>query len=449
MKFPDSLRPAVYRAVLGCYLLAAGVGLLPGAAAAAREDFDVRQYAAVGDGQTLDTAAIQRAVDACGAAGGGRVMFPAGTYLTGTIHLRSNVEWHLLPDARILGSTNLSHYDQFAAGTDLPRDNWHRGLLIGEGITNVAFTGPGVLDGNRVFDPHGEERLRGPHLLLLGHCANVTLREVTLQDAANYAFLYLHTDNVSVDYVTFLGGWDGLHFRASAEHWNRGLRITHCQFFTGDDCIAGHYQQDALIEDCTINSSCNGIRVIGPVQNFVVAQSDFSGPGRREHRTSHRTNMLAAICLQPGAWTPTPGRMDEVYLHDLTLKDVTTPFHIALRAGNSAGTIRIQNVTATGAYRAPITVESWGEPTFDAVSLQHVQVEFTGGGTAADAGLEVRPPGVDARKLPAWGLYLRGVKRLTLDHVTLTTRTPDARPAMKAEGGGELVETAVVFQAAK
>lgn len=415
-------------------------------------DFRVREYGAQGDGRALDTPAIQRAIDACAAGGGGLVRFPVGVYLTGTLHLRSGVELRLDRDARILGAPDPALYDQFAAaagGAALPRNDWHRGLILGQGVTNIALTGEGVIDGNDVFDPKGEERMRGPHLILLGGCSRVTLRGLTLRRAANYAFFYLHTDDVRLDSVTFLGGWDGVHFRASEEHWNRGLRITGCRFFTGDDAIAGHYQQDAVIADCTINSSCNGLRVIGPVRNFEVARCDFSGPGRFEHRVSKRTNMLAAVCLQPGAWTPTPGRMDDVWLHDLTMKEVSTPFHIATREGNTFGRLLIERIRARGAYRAPISVEAWGEPTFDEVVLRDLEAEFTGGGTDADAALEARRPGVDARKLPAWGLYVRGVNHLTLDRVTLTTRAPDARPAILTNGVVRLDQTASRFESAR
>ncbi len=432
----------------GCWLLAALAGAPANAAPA---EFNVRAFHAAGDGMALDTPALQGALDACAAAGGGRVVLPPGTYLSGTLHLRDNVELHLDQGARLLGTTNLAGYEPFAGVREsprVPRDNWHRGLILGEGVTNLTLSGPGVIDGQNVFDPRGEEHMRGPHLILLAHCQNVNLRDLTLQHAGNYALLYFHSDQVSVANVTFLGGSDGVHFRGTPEHWNQGLSLTHCRFFTGDDGIAGHYLAGARITDCTINSSCNGIRVIGPVRDFEVGGCEFFGPGKYEHRVSHRTNMLAAICLQPGAWTPAPGFTDDVRLHDLTMKAVTTPLHVSLRPGGTAGRLRIEHLRATGVYRAPLSVESWGEPTFEDVALRDVQVEFTGGGTTADAALAIRKPGADARPLPVWGLYLRGVKHLALDHVTLTTLAPDARPPFVAEDVGRLEQQATRFAAA-
>ena len=95
----------------GCWLLAALAGAPANAAPA---EFNVRAFHAAGDGVALDTPALQGALDACAAAGGGRVVLPPGTYLSGTLHLRDHVELHLDQGARLLGTTNLAGYEPFA-----------------------------------------------------------------------------------------------------------------------------------------------------------------------------------------------------------------------------------------------------------------------------------------------------------------------------------------------
>ncbi len=149
---------------------------------------DVRAMGATGDGVTEDTEAVQRAIDTCGKAGGGRVLFPAGRYLCGSLRLRSNVELHLAADARVIGTEDLDAYLGFESG-DWGKSRWNRGLIVGEGLENIAITGEGTIDGNKVFDPKGEARMRGPHTVLLSDCRNVTLDGVTIRDSANYAFL--------------------------------------------------------------------------------------------------------------------------------------------------------------------------------------------------------------------------------------------------------------------
>jgi polygalacturonase len=410
-----------------------GVVLVFMAAAGVSEaaEFPVTRFGAGADDEALDTAAIQAAIDACGQAGGGRVSFPPGTYLSGTLRLRSGVELHLPQDARLVGVKDLDAYAGFRVSEgepQLPQSRWHRGLIVGENLHDIGFTGTGVIDGNQVFDPQGEEKMRRPHTVLLGHCRGVTLRDLTIRDSANYAFFFLHSQQVRIENAVFEGGWDGVHFRGSPAAWNRDLRITGCRFFTGDDSIAGHY-----IEDCTINSSCNGVRLIGPARRLSFSRCEFYGPGKFEHRTSRRTNMLAALCLQPSAWGQQPGPLEDVVARDLTMRDVSCAFHIVVRPGNTARGLTFERVNATGAYRAAASVESWGEPTFADVVFRDVQIEYTGGGTADDAKLPVRQPGVDTRKLPAWGFFVRGVHDLTLERVRLALREPDRRPVLVAD----------------
>ncbi|MHB8900571.1 MAG: glycoside hydrolase family 28 protein, partial [Thermoguttaceae bacterium] len=263
--------------------------------------FDVRSFGALGDGKTIDTRAIQSAIDACGKAGGGRVLLPQGSYLSATVRLRSGVDFHLAQGARLVGIADPEAYGGFDADT-WGKTRWNHGLIVGEGLHDISITGAGQIDGNKVFDPRGEEKMRGPHAVLLADCRNVTLCGVTLHEAANYALLFYGSSKVLVDGVTFEGGWDGVHFRGKPDAWNHDVRITGCKFYTGDDSIAGHYVEDGVVENCVVNSSCNGVRLIGPARRLTFSRCEFFGPGKFEHRTSrdlHRTNMLAALCIQP------------------------------------------------------------------------------------------------------------------------------------------------------
>src|SRR5690242_15639411 len=130
------------------------------AGAGATGTFNVREHGAVGDGKTPDTSAINKAVDACAASGGGEVFVPAGRYLTGTIHLKSNVTLKLDDGTVIVGTPDLSQYQNFTPPGKTPLASrlwWHRALVLGEGVENVAIVGRGTIDGNKVFDPNGEE----------------------------------------------------------------------------------------------------------------------------------------------------------------------------------------------------------------------------------------------------------------------------------------------------
>ena len=407
--------------------------------ALAASKFDIRETGAKGDGQALDTVAIQKSLDDCAASGGGTVVFPPGRYLSGTIHLRTGVTLHLEAGARLIGTTNLADYAQPTPPAFMPEakwGKWHRGLIVGENVEDVAITGSGTIDGNKVFDPTGEERMRGPHTIIFVNCKRLTLRDVTIVDSANYAMFFQVSDDVEIRDVKFIGGWDGVHWRGAPERWCQNVNIIGCQFFTGDDAIAGRYWNNTIIKDCLINSSCNGIRLIGPATRLTIANNLFRGPGEQPHRTSgekRRTNMLSGIILQPGAWDATRGPLDDVLLANNVMQHVASPVTLWTKPGNTVGKVTVSGLTATGVYRSAISVESWADVPITNVVLRNVQVEFAGGGTAAQAQQPVKGPGVDARSLPAWGLYARNVQTLTLEDVRFSLASDDFRPVVHAD----------------
>ena len=139
--------------------------------------------------------------------------------------------------------------------------------------------------------------------------------------------------------------------------------------------------------------------------------------------------MLAAFCLQPGAWMSTTGTLDRVRMSDCTDSNVTTPFHFVLKPGNESGEIVAERIRVVDAYMTACSVESWSERPFANVTFRDVSVTFAGGATNRPLLDMIKPPGVDARPLPVWGFYARNVTSLTLENVSLKTASPDTRPA--------------------
>jgi len=239
--------------------------------------------------------------------------------------------------------------------------------------------------------------------------------------------------------VKITGGWDGVHFRGAPERWCHNVNIVDCQFYTGDDSIAGRYWDNTIISRCIINSSCNGIRLIGPATRLVVDQCLFYGPGQQPHRTGGRTNMLSGIILQPGAWDKTEGLLDDVLLSQNTMHDVASPVTIWTKPGNPVGRITVAGLNATAVYRSALSVESWSEIPITNVVVRNASIEFLGGGTTEQATEPVKGPRVDARPLPAWGLYARNVEQLTLEDVRFSLANEDFRPAVFVENARHLV----------
>ena len=318
---------------------------------------------------------------------------------------------------------------------------WHRGLIVGENVEDVTIAGQGVIDGNRVFDPTGEERMRGPHTIAFVNCRRFTIRDVRIVDSANYAVFFQVSDDVEIRNVKITGGWDGVHWRGAPERWCENVNIMGCQFYTGDDSIAGRYWDNTVISGCIINSSCNGIRVIGPATRLIVNGCLFYGPGLQPHRTSgekRRTNMLSGIILQPGAWDRTQGLLDDVLLANNTMHNIASPVTLWTKPGNPVGRVTVSGLDATGVYRSALSIESWADSPITNVVVRNAHIEFIGGGSADEARQSVKGPGVDARPLPAWGVFARNVELLTFEDVRLSIAADDFRPVVFADRVGQL-----------
>jgi hypothetical protein len=414
----------------------------------ASHTFDIRDFRSDADRDGLDTGAINRAVAACSAAGGGQVLIPAGRYVSGTIKLKSHVTLFLAAGARLIGTTNLSLYQAPNIPSFMPEakwGNWHRGLLVSDGAEDITISGEGIIDGHKVFDPNGEEHMRGPHTIVFVDCRDFTIRDVSIIDAANYAIFFQASDNVDIRNVKITGGWDGVHFRGAPGHWCHSVNIVNCQFYTGDDSIAGRYWDNTVISDCIVNSSCNGLRLIGPATRLLVDHCLFYGPGQQPHRTGGRTNMLSGIILQPGAWDETEGLLDDVLLSQNTMHDVASPVTIWTKPGNPVGRITVAGLNATGVYRSALSIESWADAPITNVVIRDASIEFLGGGRIEQGTQSVKGPGVDARPLPAWGIYARNVDRLSLEDVRLSLATDDMRPVVLADGVQHLTLDALKY----
>ncbi len=415
---------------------------------------NVRDYGAKGDGTTLDTASLNSAIAAGASGGGGRVLIPAGKYLTGTVKLKSNVTLFLEAGAELVGTHDLKQYEHFTPPKGIPlvgsHVRWHRALILGDGVENVTIAGQGIINGNDATDPEGEERIRGPHTLLVGNSKNITIRDVSIRNAGNYAALFEFTNHIEVRGIKVTGGYDGVHLRGWKNKPCSDVSITDCEFYTGDDCIAGWYWKDVLIDRCVLNSSSNGIRVFGPAKNVIVHSCLAFGPGRYQWRTSgllNHKNMAAGICLQPSAWGETEGVVDDVHISDVAMHDVGTPFHIAAQPPSTVGHMTIDRLSATGVYRAAASIEGWSGEPVARVDIRDSTIQFVGGfgpvwSDPAEAAVayataqstEVKPPGNNPRPLPAWGLYARHVESLNLSDVKVEIKKQDDRPAFIFDG---------------
>ena len=178
----------------------------------AANGYDVRAFGAKGDGKTLDTPAINQAIEAAAAAGGGTVRFSAGTYLCYSIHLKRNIGLYLGPGATILAADppapgNSGGYDppepnQWDKFQDFRHSHWHNSLLWGEQIENVSIVGPGLIWGKGLSRGGGDTALAagvGNKSISLKNCHNVILRDFSILHGGHFAVLATGVDNLTID----------------------------------------------------------------------------------------------------------------------------------------------------------------------------------------------------------------------------------------------------------
>ena len=276
-----------------------GLSLVVGGAAdaASAKVFNVRDFGATGNGTTLDTKAVQGALDACGQAGGGTVLFPAGTYLSQPLTLRTKTTVLLEAGAMLLATTNQSDFmkapgDWLKAGSS----GDFNPFIGGKKLTDITFTGSGTIDGNGVAWWGEAEKARQiksgytlprPNLIVLERCRNVRIENITLQNSPKFHFVPSDCEDVVVSNVTILAPAHAANTDA-IDPSGRRMLITRCKIDVGDDDVAikagrkipgrDFQSEDITITDCTIlhgHGISIGSETLGGVRNVTVRNCTF------------------------------------------------------------------------------------------------------------------------------------------------------------------------------
>ncbi len=240
--------------------------------------YDIRDYGACFSDQ-LQTEKIQKAIDDCFLAGGGRVLIPCGVYMTGGLRIRSGVELYLESGAIIRGSRNWEDYEAYKEDKLEPvtleevgktpatsrsatsTSRWSNGLIRAFDAHDIAVIGEkgSYIDGQNCCDfENGEDGYRGPHGMSFWRCKNVRLEGYTFMNSSNWCHAIFKTENITIRNISVYGGHDGVDVRTCDN-----ILIENCAFYTGDDSIAGFDNNDVIIRNCLVNSACQSLRFGG------------------------------------------------------------------------------------------------------------------------------------------------------------------------------------------
>lgn len=422
----------------------------------------VRNYGATGDA-TIDTDAIQEAIDACVADGGGTVEIPAGEYVSGPLFLRSNVTVHLESGATLLGSEAIEEYPVVDGRWNGIELDVYASLFTGHDLENVAITGRGTIDArgqcwwdavghdHQLFDERGFDRMDcfpappeanlahpRPNVIHLHNCEDVLIRGVEVRNSPFWAVHPTYCENVTIDDVTVRNPSDSPNTDGINPDSCRNVRISNCHIDVGDDCITiksgfdedgrrvGEPCENVVITNCTMEHGHGGIvigsEMSGDVRNVVVSNCVFDG-----------TNNGLRIKTERGRG----GVVENIRATNIVMNDLQ---HIAFLInmfyhGNEGGPYPVTDDTPIlrNIHYSDITVNGTGAATafrgleempVRDISLSNVRV--TGAERGFDArlidGLTLDSVHVDATEIPP--VTIEDATNVELEHVTGRSPTP-------------------------
>ncbi len=432
-------------------------------------DYNVRAYGAVGDGKAKDTAAIQGAIDRCTAEGGGRVVFPAGTYLSGTLYLRDNVVLYLAADARIIGSWDLEDYAADIGERFVESLYFKRCLLYADHARHIGSTGPGTIDGRGGHFPNKntlkaqgikvKEEPERPMLVRFYQCEDVRLNEVLLKDSASWVCHVVECKNVWID---------GVRIHSLCNRNNDGFDLdgcenvflSNCELNCGDDAICPKSRhrvcRNMAVTNCIVRSDRAPVKLgtashIG-FENITISNCVFYDSGSTGikltavdggfMRNIHISNIVMDqvpgpifLCLGDRGWT-----YEEPRENNTTTQ--MPPGHVG-----SLEHITIQNIRCTEPIDlAPKKIPDLGivicglpRHFINHALLKDITVTFCGGGTEEDARREVPekmrdyPSPINFGMRPGYGGYIRHAKNIRLENMNFEYAKRDVRPALVCE----------------
>ena len=403
--------------------------------------FNVREHGAVGNGQALDSRAIQSVIDSCARQGGGTVYLPAGQYLTGSLFLRDNISIHLDSGAVILGSENSEDYPIVHSRWEGKHQDTYAPLIAGENLNNISVTGRGIIDGRGAiwWKAKKENTLAHPRprLISFSNCTNILIEGITAINSPSWTINPIHCQNVNIRGITIINPADSPNTDGINPDSCRLVHISDCYVSVGDDCITiksgtehehpDRYApcRDITITNCTLERGHGGVvigsEMSGGVKNVVISNCVFIGTDRGIRIKSRRGR---------------GGTIEDIRVSNLIMDGVLCPFtmnlyyHIGER-GNvdisdknprsvDDGTphlrrIHFSHITAREVKHAAGFLYGLAEMPLEDISFSDISISIS---DKADSGYPEMAD--DIPSMSQAGFFIRNARRIRLEHVEVT-----------------------------
>ena len=418
-------------------------------------------------GKTEVSKIIQKAIDDCNAAGGGRVVLPAGKYLCGTVIMKDNVELHLEHGAYILGSTDPAHLtrQETTAYRSLKDEIGWYSIFYAAGAKNIAITGTGTIDGQGADQTPriegGGDRDGRPRNILFISCSDVTVTGITLRNSGMWNFHLLDCEEVLINNIKVYNhsnrNNDGIDIDGS-----RRVILTNSIFDSGDDAICLKSTgpapcEDVLISNCVVSSFCNGIKMgtesTGGFQNINISNCIIK-PSVHPDKPDPTRNPSAIGITGLSLEIVDGGVMEGISVNNLTIEGTNCPIYVRLGGRNrkhrvdapepatgSMRNITISNVTAYKSGNFGCSVTGIPGHKVENVRLNNINIIQQGGLKDGDYLKSLNDVKEDVKgypqptvwgNLPVCGLFIRHVDGISVNNFSINTLKPDPRPLFMA-----------------
>ena len=420
-----------------------------------KKELNIMEFGAVADGKSLCTKPIQAAIDECSRSGG-KLVFPAGIYITGTFYIKAGVELHLDKDAVILGSTNINDYATDTGGIRYDSPWMDRCLIYAERADHISITGEGTLDGNgsqEHFRP-GRGGAARPMLLRLLNCKNVVFRDFKMRAPASWGCAIIGCENVEIRnlHIHNRANWngDGLDFDSC-----RNVAVDNCEIDTSDDCICLRAsEQDRPCENIKI-TNCKFSTKWAAIRIGLLTRSDIRNVEMRDCHFRDIEDSGFKLQMAEGSV------MENMRFENISMENVTRPLFMTLNSHRFCRELRdvplpppgklrninFINIKAMAGNRAVKDAQAYmaiiglPEQKIENIEFKNVDITFPGGGTDETAHRRDVPELGDWKPeffsfngdLPAYGFNIRHAKGITLNNVKLRFKGEEKRSAIVCE----------------